>query len=349
MPKCCRERDAFARLSETESAGNGDRTENERRRHGAMMAVGFVRRILLIGSNGQVGWELQRTLPALGELIAVDRQQLDLADPDAIRRVIRAARPTLVVNAAAYTAVDKAESEPDLAMAINGTAPGVIAEEARRFDAAIVHYSTDYVFDGTKDGAYVEDDRPNPLNVYGRTKLAGEQSIQAIGGPYLILRTSWVYSTRGHNFLLTMLRLAAQRDELRVVDDQVGSPTWSRAIATATTHMIALTTSAADASNAGIGKRSGVYHLTAASNTSWYGFARAILEPAARLGITKPVNVIPVPTAEYPLPARRPLNSRLSLTRIREVFGIEPASWRQSLAECLHELAATTLPSADPA
>jgi dTDP-4-dehydrorhamnose reductase len=188
-------------------------------------------RILLTGKNGQVGWELQRTLATLGEVVTLDRQDLDLADPDSIRRVVREHKPNLIVNAAAYTAVDKAEEESDLAMVINGTAPGILAEEAKRLSAAIIHYSTDYVFDGSKNTPYTEEDAPNPLNVYGRTKLAGERAIQAVGAPYLILRTSWVYGMRGKNFLLTILRLARERNEIKVVNDQIGAPTWSRIIA----------------------------------------------------------------------------------------------------------------------
>ena len=186
-------------------------------------------KILLTGKNGQVGWELQRTLAPLGEVVAVDRQALDLANPDAIRALIREVKPALIVNPAAYTAVDKAESEPELAMAVNGIAPGIMAEEAKRLGAAMIHYSTDYVFDGTQTSPYTEKDRPNPGNVYGKTKLAGEQAIQAVGVPHLILRTSWVYGSRGRNFLLTILRLAQERDELKIVDDQIGAPTSSRA------------------------------------------------------------------------------------------------------------------------
>ena len=223
-------------------------------------------RILLTGKNGQVGWELQRTLAPLGEVVVLDRRQLDLSDPDQIRERVREISPDLIVNAAAYTAVDRAEAEPEPAMAVNGTAPGLLAEEAKRIGAAIIHYSTDYVFDGAKTTPYTEEDAPNPLNVYGRTKLAGEQAVQAAGVPHLILRTSWVYGMRGKNFLLTILRLAREREELKIVDDQIGAPTWSRTIAEATAQI--LTSGAWPVSGA-----SGIYHLTASGSTSWYGFA----------------------------------------------------------------------------
>ncbi len=191
-------------------------------------------RILITGTNGQVGFELLRSLAGLGTVIAAGRDELDLADPDAIRRTLRDTKPGLIVNAAAYTAVDKAEAEPELALAINGVAPGILAEEAKRLGAALIHYSTDYVFDGSKGAPYTEDDAPRPISAYGRTKLAGEHAIQAVGVPHLILRTSWVYGARGSNFLLTILRLAKEREELSIVDDQIGAPTWSRAIAMAT-------------------------------------------------------------------------------------------------------------------
>src|SRR5688572_7979721 len=211
-------------------------------------------RVLLIGRSGQLGWELQRSLAPLGGLVALDRAGMDLADPDSIHRAIADARPEVIVNAAAYTAVDQAESEPDMAMQVNGIAPGIIAEEAARIGALMVHYSTDYVFDGAQDAPYREDDRTAPINVYGHTKLAGEEAVRAAGGAHLIFRTSWVYAARGSNFLLTMLRLARERSELRIVDDQVGAPTWARTVAEATAQVL----------GAGPGparERSGVYHL----------------------------------------------------------------------------------------
>ena len=196
-------------------------------------------RILVTGANGQVGWELQRTLQTLGDVVACDRGTLDLSDPDSIRGKVREIRPDVIVNAGAYTAVDRAESEPELAMAVNGVAPGVLAEEAKQLGALLLHYSTDYVFDGTKAEPYLESDAPNPVSVYGSSKLAGEKAVEAVGGAYLIFRTSWVYGGRGKNFLLTMLRLAGEREELRVVDDQFGAPTWCRTIAEATAQVVA--------------------------------------------------------------------------------------------------------------
>ena len=272
-------------------------------------------RILLTGRDGQVGSALGRALAPLGEVIALARAELDLGDADAIRRVVRAANPDTIVNAAAYTAVDKAESEREAAFAVNAVAPGVLAEEAKRNGALLAHYSTDYVFDGTKPSPYVEEDTPDPINVYGASKLAGEQAVAASGCRYLILRTSWVYGPRGRNFPLTMLRLARERPELRVVDDQVGAPTSSLAIARAT----------AQALRPGA---HGLYHLSAAGKTTWCGFARAIL---ARAGIATPV--VAIRTEDYPTPARRPLNSRLDGSRLRADFGIELPTWEEQLAE----------------
>lgn len=285
------------------------------------------RKILLTGQNGQVGWELERTLATLGEVVAVDRAGMDLSDPDSIRDVVRAVKPDLIVNPAAYTAVDKAESEPDLAMAVNGIAPGVMAEEVKRLGGALIHYSTDYVFDGTGDRPYLEDDQPNPLSVYGKTKLAGEQAIRDSGVPHLILRTSWVYGMRGRNFLLTMLRLARERDELRVVDDQIGAPTWSRMIAEATAQILAR-------HGDGIDDVSGLYHLTASGQTSWCGFTRAIVENHPDPVRPTPT-LIPIATSEYPLPAPRPLYSLMSNDKLRRTFGIGLSSWSDALALCL--------------
>jgi dTDP-4-dehydrorhamnose reductase len=274
-------------------------------------------KILLTGPTGQIGWELAQRLGALGEVVALDRAALDLADGDAIRARVRALRPDAIVNAAAYTAVDRAESEPDRANAINATAPGVLAEEAKSLGALLVHYSTDYVFDGTKGAPYTEDDAPNPLSVYGRTKLDGERAIQASGCRHLILRTSWVYASRGHNFLLTMLRLGAERPELRVVDDQRGAPTWARDIAEATVTLL--------------GKPpNGLFHLTAAGATTWHGFSCEIMRLA---GLTPLVHRIR--TAEYPTAARRPANSLLDNARLRAVAGIVMPAWEESLARCV--------------
>jgi dTDP-4-dehydrorhamnose reductase len=281
------------------------------------------RRILLTGRNGQVGWELQRTLAPLGEVVAVDRQVLDLSNPDSIRATIREIKPDLIVNPAAYTAVDKAESEPDLAMAVNGVAPGIMAEEAKKLGAALIHYSTDYVFDGRNATPYTEDDIPNPINVYGRTKLAGEDAIRAAGIPHLILRTSWVYGMRGKNFLLTIQRLARERDELKIVDDQIGAPTWSRMIAEATCQITAqLGSDLMDVS--------GIYNLTAGGLTSWHGFTREILR-----NMQLATKLTPIPSTAYPLPAARPLYSLLSGNKLSTTFGLSLPVWDTSLALCL--------------
>src|ERR1700728_356782 len=237
-------------------------------------------RILLTGKDGQVGAELASVLPGLGEVIALDRQQLDLSRPDDIRRTIREIRPVLIVNAAAYTAVDQAEKEEALARAINADAPAFMAQEAKKIGAGLVHYSTDYVFDGSKLSPYDENDLPNPVSVYGKTKLAGEQAIQDVGLPHLIFRTAWVYGTRGRNFLLTILRLASQREELRIVRDQIGAPTWCREIARGTAWV--LERLSADREGAfSLPWADGVYHMTAAGSTTWYDFAEAILGEAS--------------------------------------------------------------------
>lgn len=277
-------------------------------------------RLLLTGRNGQVGAELEPRLARLGELVALGRSELDLSDPVAIRARAREVRPDVIVNAAAYTAVDRAESEPELASAINGVAPGVLAEEAKRLDALLVHYSTDYVFDGTKAGPYTEEDVPNPLSVYGRSKLEGERAVRASGCRHLILRTSWVYASRGHNFLLTMLRLGAERPELRVVGDQRGAPTWARDIADATVRLLA-------------DPPAGLFHLTAAGATTWYGFACEIMRLA---GLTPLVH--PIRSDEYPAAARRPANSVLDTGRLRAAAGIVMPAWDESLVRCLAEI-----------
>lgn len=295
-----------------------------------------MRRVLLTGKNGQVGWELQRTLAPLGEMVAVDRQNMDLSNPDSIRKTIREARPDLIVNAAAYTAVDKAESESDLAMAINGIAPGVMAEEAKRLNAAVVHFSTDYVFDGTKKQSYVEEDAPNPVNVYGKTKLAGEQAIQATGVPHLILRTSWVYGARGKNFLLTILRLSRERSELKIVDDQIGAPTWGRMLAEMTSLALAQHNSATSLVDV-----SGLYHVTSGGLTSWFGFAGRIIDNAHHIASRPGPKLIPIPSRDYPALARRPLNSGLSNKKLRLTFDLSMPSWERSLQMCMDEMAVT--------
>jgi dTDP-4-dehydrorhamnose reductase len=278
--------------------------------------------ILLTGVDGQVGFELKSLLSAAGDVVAADRKTLDLANADAIVAVVRSVKPSLIVNAGAYTAVDRAESEPDLARAINARAPGILAEEAKRAAAVLVHYSTDYVFDGKRTVPYPEDAPAAPLNVYGQTKLEGEQAIAAAGARAIVLRTSWVYGTRGKNFLLTMQKLAAERDELRVVSDQVGVPNWSRTLATATARIVGADLSA-------LAERSGLYHLSSSGEASWYDFARAIIGDGP-----KP-RIVPITTAEYPTPARRPAYGVLATARFESTFGFALPPWRDALAQCL--------------
>ncbi len=290
-------------------------------------------RILLTGGTGQLGWELARALAPLGQVVAPGRAGLDLADADGVRGAFRDAAPALVVNTAAHTAVDRAEGEPELARALNATAPGILAEEAARAGVPIVHFSTDYVFDGAGSAPYVEDDPTAPLGVYGRTKLEGEEAVAAAGGAHLVLRTSWVYGTRGHNFLLTMLRLARERDELRVVADQVGAPTWSRMLAEATAAILSPL-------RAGGGWRippevSGVYHLSARGSTSWHGFAEAILAADPARAGHRARRVVPIATEEYPTPAPRPRYSVLNSERAERVFGVALPDWREQLELCL--------------
>jgi dTDP-4-dehydrorhamnose reductase len=291
--------------------------------------------ILLIGRTGQVGWELERLLPAAGRVVALDRAQLDLTSGDAIRKTICAAAPDVIVNAAGYTAVDNAEREGELAMRVNGIAPGVMAEEARRIDALLVHYSTDYVYDGGKGAPYVEDDAPSPLNTYGSSKLEGERTIVATGCAHLILRTSWIYSSRGSNFVRTILRLARERKELLVVDDQIGSPTWARALAQSTSDI--LTNLAKARENAGI------YHLSAHGYPSRFDFATKIIDTARTLS-GEPEGWAAVrrtTTADYPLPAARPLHVATSKEKIRRVLGVEMADWETQLAHFLGEIHST--------
>lgn len=284
-------------------------------------------RILLTGVNGQVGWELQRTLAPLGEVVAADRSLLDLADTASIRRGVAAIAPDLIVNPAAYTAVDKAETEPDLAHAINAAAPGELAA----CGVPLVHFSTDYVFDGKKPGAYTEADMPNPLGVYGASKLAGEAAVARAGIPHLILRTSWVYGLRGRNFLLTMQKLARERDSLAVVDDQFGAPTWSRLIAEATALVVARWLDRPD-----LTASSGVYHLTCGGRTSWHGFTAAILAHLAA-SEAKLARLTAIPSSGYPTPAARPANSQLDCGKLADTFGVRLPDWEQTLALCLEQ------------
>lgn len=296
-------------------------------------------KILVTGVHGQVGHALLQTLDGHHEIVALDRTQLDLTDADAIRRVVQSIRPALIINPAAYTAVDKAESEPALAHAINATAPAVMAEEAAKLNAGLIHFSTDYVFDGNKDTPYVETDAVNPLSVYGRSKLAGEIAIQSIGLPHLILRTSWVYGPHGKNFLKTMLRLAAERDQLNVVADQWGAPTSSNAIATAVNQLLKVW-------QMHVASQSGVYHFTNSGSTTWHGFTCAILDAyeaqAARLGLPglkiKADAVGAITTADYPTPAVRPHNSRLDQTKLNQTFGVALPAWEQSLQAVMQQI-----------
>lgn len=286
-------------------------------------------KILVTGKTGQVGYELERSLQGLGEIIALDRSQMDLSDLAQVRDVIREIKPGLIVNPAAYTAVDKAETESELAMRVNGEAPGLMAEEARKLGAAIIHYSTDYVFDGTKTGPYIETDSTCPINVYGASKLAGELAIQAADVPHLILRTSWVYGMRGKNFLLTVLRLAQDRDELRIVGDQHGAPTWCRTIADTTAHIVAQA-KGAQYSQDWWQESGGLYHLTAQGQTTWAGFTEEILANAI---LPKKPAVTAITTAEYPLPAKRPGNSVISCEKLISRFCGLPA-WEKALKLC---------------
>jgi dTDP-4-dehydrorhamnose reductase len=287
--------------------------------------------ILLLGRNGQIGWELHRTLLTLGPVLALNQSELDLTNHDALRRCVESNRPNLIVNAAAFTSVDKAESDPDRAMAINAHAPAFLAELANKHDALLVHYSTDYVYDGTKDAPYHEADPPNPINVYGRSKLLGDQAIRQSHCRHLILRTSWIYGSRGHNFLLTMRRLAREKPRLRIVADQIGNPTWSRLVAEATAQTL---TRLHERSALDI---RALYHLSADGSTSWHNFACSIISRMnpPHLSID---HVEPVTSSDYPLPARRPENSRLDNSRIRADLGVLMPHWESSLIQVLDEL-----------
>jgi dTDP-4-dehydrorhamnose reductase len=279
-------------------------------------------KILILGVGGQVGTELRRSFAGAGDVFVLDRKVADLSQPETLRDPIRQLRPEIILNAAAYTAVDRAESEPELAMTVNGEAPRVLAEEAARLNALLVHYSTDYVFDGTKQTPWVETDATNPLNAYGRTKLAGEEAIQKVGSRYLIFRTSWVYGPHGKNFLLTMLRLGRERDQLRVVDDQFGSPTSSIAIADATRAIVDKALAAETPS--------GIYHLTCDGETTWCRFTQAIF---AQQNTGKSLQIVAIPSSEYPTPAARPRNSVLSNEKLKSTFGVELPEWQVALSQ----------------
>ena len=285
--------------------------------------------ILISGKTGQVAVELQKHLAGLGNLIVLGRDVLDLSQPEQIRAQVRAHKPDLIIIAAAHTAVDQAESEPELAFAINATAPGVFAEEAAALGIPLIHYSTDYVFDGSKPAPYTEDDATNPLGVYGKSKLAGELAIAASGAQHLILRTSWVYSTHGKNFLLTMQRLLQERSELRVVADQIGAPTWAGTIAQSTRALI-------ERWQSGDAAAWGTYHLTASGETSWFGFTQAIAGHLTAQGKAC-ATLEPIPASAYPTPAARPQNSRLDCSRLAREWRVTQADWREALRECVAE------------
>ncbi|MBF6028301.1 dTDP-4-dehydrorhamnose reductase [Pseudomonas sp. P115] len=284
-------------------------------------------KILITGQHGQVSQALQQHLSGLGELIILGRDQLDLANAYQIRQQIRAQRPDLIINAAAHTAVDLAESEPEAAFAINAIAPGILAEEAKALGIPLIHYSTDYVFDGSKPAPYIEADSPNPLSVYGRSKLAGEQAIAAVGGEYLILRTSWVYSNHGKNFLLTMQRVLQEKPHMRIVADQIGAPTWAGTIAASSRALI-------ERWQAGKPGPWGIYHLTAQGETSWFGFAQAIGEHLSAQGKAC-AELEAIPSSAYPTPAKRPLNSRLDCSHLQQQWHVSQPEWQDALRECL--------------
>lgn len=301
-------------------------------------------RIVIIGRNGQLAWEAQQRFQGLGEVICAGRPEVDLANIDALRGEIRRINPSVLVNAAAYTAVDQAESEREAAMKINSDAPAAMAEEAKRLGALFITYSTDYVFDGRSASPYSEIDHTVPLNVYGASKISGERAVETVGGSYLIFRTSWVYGARGKNFLKTILKLATERPELRIVDDQVGAPTWSRDLADATRQIIEQLMKKAAAEKISIGDalsdRRGIYHMTAGGSVSWCGFATAIVDEMGKRGFGKGnlAKVVSIPTSDYPTPAARPQNSRLCNDKLKNIFGVTLPQWQTSLGAVMDEL-----------
>ncbi len=285
-------------------------------------------RILLIGRSGQLGWELQRSLAPLGEVVTYDYPEIDLGKPASLPGLVRGVNPQVIVNAAAYTNVDKAESEAELARQINAEAPGVLAEEAKRLNAAFIHYSTDYVFDGTKGSPYIETDVTNPLNIYGQTKLEGEQAVQAVGRAYLVLRTSWVYSLRQGGFVTKVLQWAREQDTLRVVDDQISSPTWARMLAEATALILA---QGQDDPAGYIREKAGLYHLAGSGACSRYEWAQAILELDPKKSEHKVRQLLPVKSSQFPTPAKRPLVSVLDCGKFEQTFGLRLPAWREAL------------------
>jgi dTDP-4-dehydrorhamnose reductase len=291
-------------------------------------------KILVTGCNGQVGFELGRTLLPLGEVFALSREQFDLTNLESCRATIQEIKPDVIINAAAYTAVDKAETERKTAFLINEKAVAVLAEEAKKLNALLIHYSTDYIFDGTKDAPYNEGDETNPLNVYGESKLAGEKAIQQSGVDYLILRTTWVFASRGQNFVKSILRLAGEREELNIVADQIGAPTSARFIAETTAQILRQTQQERSSKTF----KSEIYNLTNSGETSWHGFAEKIVELAKQQKIELKNRIInPIPTSAYPTPAKRPLNSRLSTQKLTQHFNLKMPSWEMVLERCLAE------------
>ena len=288
-------------------------------------------KILLTGKTGQIGEELNNIVGDLGNLITVDKEQLDLSKPNSIEPVILDIKPDIIINPAAYTAVDKAEEEPGLAMTVNAIAPGLLAKAARKVGAGLIHYSTDYVFDGCSEIPYKEEDPPNPLNVYGKTKLAGEKAIAEVGVPFLIIRTSWVYSLHGKNFLRTIKNLAEEKDTIQVIDDQIGAPTWARSIALKTHQIIkqCLNKKWLETKNSSL---SGIFHLTCQGKTSWHGFARKVLNMS---NTSQNIKLIAIPTSDYPAPAVRPHNSLLNNEKIQRVFGLDMPHWEDALKKCI--------------
>jgi dTDP-4-dehydrorhamnose reductase len=289
-------------------------------------------KMLLLGNLGQLGWELHRSLQQLGDLVALDYPEIDMAFPAGIRAILRELHPDVIVNATAYTNVDKAETEPELALAINGIAPGVLAEEAHKLDAFFLHYSTDYIFDGKKGAPYLETDHPDPLNVYGKTKLAGEEAIRSVGGKYLIFRTAWVYSLRKESFVPKVLGWARKNESLRVVDDQISNPTWARMLAECTVQVLA---GGGDNIPDNLEKHIGIYHLAGDGYTSRYEWAKKILllDPSPNEQVTR--ELIPVPSKEFPTPAKRPLFSALDCTKFKKTFGIQFPIWELSLEKAM--------------
>ena len=288
-------------------------------------------KILLTGKTGQIGEELNNIVGDLGNLITVDKEQLDLSKPNSIEPVILDIKPDIIINPAAYTAVDKAEEEPDLAMTVNAIAPGLLAKAARKVGAGLIHYSTDYVFDGCSEIPYKEEDPPNPLNVYGKTKLAGENALAEAGVPFLIIRTGWVYSLHGKNFLRTIKKLAEEKDIIQVVDDQIGAPTWARSVALKTHQILkqCLNKKWLETKDPSL---SGIFHLTCQGNTSWHGFAREVLNMS---NTSKNIKLIAIPTSDYPTPAVRPPNSLLNNEKIQKVFGLDMPHWEDALKDCM--------------